>query len=235
MYNFCDVHHISIMITSIVLIEDDKNQREFLLNLLTDSGFTVKAFLDGIAALKYIKKMPPDLVVLDLGLDTMRTEIVSGEIKKTYPDLPVIVLTTKGMATDRVKRLKLAVNDYIVKPFEKEVLLARIKTQLSEKTNSNSILKIADLEVNTKTLEVKRSNKFLKLTPQEFKLLEYMMNNRGRVLTRDIILNRIWLYSTEIETRVVDVYVGYLRRKIDHGHKKKLIHSIRGFGYMLKE
>lgn len=96
-------------------------------------------------------------------------------------------------------------------------------------------LKIADLELNLNTFEVKRNGVGIKLTPQEFKLLEYLINNKGRVLTRDIILNKIWLYSTRVETRVVDVYIGYLRKKIDTGHKKKLIHSVRGFGYMLKE
>lgn len=235
MYNFCDIHHISIMTKSIVLIEDDKDLREYLLDLLIDSGFTVKAFSEGIAALKYIKKMSPDLVVLDLGLPTMGGETVCTEIKKVYPDLPVIILTAKGTTTDIVKGLNLGADDYVSKPFESDVLLVRIKARLRENVNNNSVLKIADLELNTKTFEVKRNKKLIKLTPQEFKLLEYMMNNRGRVLTRDIILNRIWLYSTEIETRVVDVYVGYLRKKIDNGHKKKLIHSVRGFGYIFKE
>ena len=98
-----------------------------------------------------------------------------------------------------------------------------------------SFLKVADLELDLDAFAARRNNSTIKLTPQEFKLLEYMMNNKGKVLTRKSILNRIWLYSTEVETRVVDVYIGYLRKKIDNGHKKKLIHSVRGFGYTLKE
>ena len=100
---------------------------------------------------------------------------------------------------------------------------------------SQDVLLIADLSLNTKNLEVRRGEKLIQLTPQEFKLLEYLMSNKGRILTREMILNRIWLYASEVETRVVDVYMGYLRKKIDNNQSKKLLQSIRGFGYMIKE
>jgi len=100
---------------------------------------------------------------------------------------------------------------------------------------SDTVLKIADLELDSRTFNVKRQGKLIQLTPQEFKLLQYLMNNKGRILTREMILSRIWLYSSDVETRVVDVYIGYLRKKVDMGYAKRLLHSVRGFGYMIKD
>ena len=97
------------------------------------------------------------------------------------------------------------------------------------------ILKIADLELHSKKFQVKRHGKLIQLTPQEFKLLQYLMSNKGKIITREIMLSRIWLYSTDIKTRVVDVYIGYLRKKVDTGFSKRLLHSVRGFGYMIKD
>ena len=124
----------------------------------------------------------------------------------------------------------------MTKPFVADEFLARIKARLRRKDGgAESVLQVADLTLNSKTLEVTRSGKMIQLTPQEFKLLQYLMNNKGRILTREMILNRIWLYSSDIETRVVDVYMGYLRKKIDSDFEKKLLHSVRGFGYVIKE
>jgi two-component system OmpR family response regulator len=122
----------------------------------------------------------------------------------------------------------------MTKPFVADEFLARINARLRRQGGGESKLVIADLELDKKSLEVRRGGKLITLTPQELKLLQYLMNNKGRILTREMILNRIWLYSPDIETRVVDVYMGYLRKKIDAGHKKKLLHSVRGFGYMIK-
>jgi len=113
--------------------------------------------------------------------------------------------------------------------------LARVKARLRSQQEVNARLKVGNLELDDKTLEVKRNGKLIKLTPQEFKLLHYLMSNQGRIVTRDMILNRLWPSSFEIETRVVDVYMGYLRKKIDNSHKNKLLHSVRGFGYMIKD
>ena len=113
-------------------------------------------------------------------------------------------------------------------------LLARVKARLSSSGSDNNVLKVADLELNNASKEVKRGGRLISLTPKEFELLHYLMSNTGRVLSREMILNKVWLYSPEIESRAVDVYIGYLRRKIDSGRKKKLIKSIRGFGYTVK-
>lgn len=165
----------------------------------------------------------------------MSGESVLLEIRKKYQDLPVIILTARDNISDIVQGLNIGADDYITKPFVADELLARVKARLRIGGEADTKLSIADLELDDKTLEVKRGNKNIQLTPQEFKLLEYLMRNKGRILTREMILNRVWLYSQDIETRVVDVYMGYLRKKIDQGFEKKLLRSVRGFGYMIKE
>lgn len=165
----------------------------------------------------------------------MNGEGVCLEIKKNYPTLPVIILSAKNAVSDKVKSLKIGADDYVSKPFDLEELLARIQARLrTTGVDNEKILQVSDLVLNPKTLEVKRGKRLIQLTPQEFKLLQYLMLNTGIVLSREMILNRIWLYSPDVETRVVDVYMGYLRKKIDTGHGHKLLHSIRGFGYTIK-
>ncbi len=223
------------MVYSILVVEDDPGVARYLKDLLIDNGYSVYLASDGISALEAVDKKAPDLVVLDLGLPKMSGESVCIEIRKKQPELPVIILTAKDAITDIVKGLNLGADDYMTKPFAAEIFLARIKARLRKAEENNHVIKVSDLELDTKTLEVKRGKKEINLTPQEFKLLQYLMSNRGQVLTRDMILNRIWMYAPDIETRVVDVYVGYLRKKIDNGNDKKLIHSMRGFGYTIKE
>ncbi len=221
------------MVHKVLVIEDEPAIQEYLKELLLDNGFSVEAATDGISGLNAIKKSIPDLVILDLGLPNMPGDAVCMEIKKKYHDLPVVILTAKDTPSDVVSGLNLGADDYVTKPFVGDVLLARVKARLRHGMDEK--IKIADLELDTKTMEVKRGGRLIQLSPQEFKLLQYLAANKGRVLTREMILNRIWLYSYDVDTRVVDVYIGYLRKKIDADYKKKLIHSIRGFGYILKE
>ncbi len=224
------------MVSMILVVEDDSGLQNYLKELLLDNGYSVQTATDGVEALNSLKITEPDLVVLDLGLPNMSGEAVCTEIKKKYPTMPVIILTGRDATSDIVHGLDIGADDYITKPFVADEFLARIKARLRQQGNSGEEkLKIADLELDGKTLEVKRGGKAIPLTPKEFKLLEYLMSNKGRILTRDMILNRVWLYSPDIETRVVDVYMGYLRKKIDSGFKKQLIHSVRGFGYTIKE
>jgi DNA-binding response OmpR family regulator len=220
---------------SVLVIEDDKGLQKYLRELLLDNGFSVQTADDGIAALETLGKSDPDIVVLDLGLPNMSGETVCLEIRKKYKDLPIIILTAKDSIQDIVQGLNLGADDYMTKPFVADEFLARIKARLRKLGEGDTKLKIADLELDNKTLEVIRGGKLIQLTPQEFKLLQYLMSNKGRILTREMILNRIWLYSSDVETRVVDVYMGYLRKKVDQGHTKKLLHSVRGFGYVIKE
>lgn len=223
------------MTTTILVVEDDTGLQKYLKELLWDNGYSVQSAGDGIQALNSIAKSEPDLVILDLGLPNMGGEAVCLEIRKKYPNLPVIILTAKDSITDIVQGLNLGADDYITKPFVADELLARTKARLRGQQNHDAKLIVADLELDNKSLEVKRDKNLIQLTPQEFKLLQYLMNNKGRILTREMILNRVWLYSPDIETRVVDVYMGYLRKKIDGTANKKLLHSVRGFGYMIKE
>lgn len=221
------------MVNKVLVIEDEQAIQEYLKEMLLDNGFSVDVASDGISGLNAIKKAIPDLVLLDLGLPNMTGENVCAEIKKKYTDLPIIILTAKDTASDVVNGLNLGADDYVTKPFVAEVLLARVKARLRHGIDEK--IRIADLELDTKTLEVRRGGSLIQLSPQEFKLLQYLAANKGRVLTREMILNRIWLYSYDVDTRVVDVYIGYLRKKVDANFKKKLIHSIRGFGYIMKE
>lgn len=224
------------MVNTILVVEDDAALQNYLKELLLENGYSVSAVSDGVEALTILKTQQPDLIVLDLGLPNMSGEAVCLEIRKKYPQLSIIILTGKDATSDIVKGLNLGADDYITKPFVADEFLARIKARLRQRgVASEEKLQIADLELDGKTLEVKRNGTLIPLTPKEFKLLEYLMTNTGRILTRDMILNRVWLYSPDIETRVVDVYMGYLRKKIDSGYKKQLIHSVRGFGYTIKE
>jgi DNA-binding response OmpR family regulator len=223
------------MSANVLIVEDDKPLQKYLKELLLDNGYSVTLASDGVEAIANLEKVEPDLVVLDLGLPKMSGESVCREIRERFPQIRVIILTAKDSVADVVQGLQLGADDYMTKPFVADVFLARIEARLRRMQGSDSKLAVGDLEMDTVSHTVKRGDKEISLTPQEYKLLHYMMMNKGRVLTRDMILNRIWLFSPDIETRVVDVYVGYVRKKIDSGFSKKLIQSVRGFGYVIKE
>jgi DNA-binding response OmpR family regulator len=219
----------------IVVIEDDDDFRDYLKSVLTANGFITQSYSKGSEALKFIENQQPDLVILDLKLPDMTGEAICMEIRKQSSDLPIVMLTSKSSINEKVEGLSLGADDYITKPFITEEFIARIKARLRDKNNSKAVLKIADLELDKSKIEVRRGGKVINLTPQEFKLLDFLMSNPGIVLSREMILNRVWSYSLEVESRVVDVYMGYLRKKIDQGHTKKLINSVRGFGYTIKD
>ena len=223
------------MISRILIVEDDKDLREYLKDLLLSNNYLVELSSDGASALSYLKKTEPDLVILDLGLPDIDGKSVCIEIKKTYPDLPILILTARHSTAEIVTGLNLGADDYVVKPFVGEELMARIKARLRNKDNGKSVLKVADLKLDNSKMIVERGGKQISLTKTEFDLLHFLMKNSGRVMTRETILNKIWLYSPDIESRVVDLYVGYLRKKIDKGRNNKLIQSIRGFGYTIRE
>lgn len=218
----------------ILIVEDNEELLEFLRDLLVDQGYTVQTAANGVSALKKLEANQPDLVLLDLTLPDMSGESICRDIRKIYSDTSIIILTAKDEVESKVKGLQLGADDYITKPFVTDELLARIGARLRRQNGDNTVLTVGDLELNTQTIQVKRDGKNIDLTPQEFKLLEYLMSNKGIVVSRDMILSRVWQYSSEVDTRVVDVYIGYLRKKIDKGFKEKLIQSVRGFGYSIK-
>lgn len=222
------------MVKTILLVEDEREIRELVKKSFIDAGYIVEEASDGVEALEKVHKKIPDLVILDLGLPKISGETVCQEIKKDYPSVPVIMLSAKSQSDNIVKGLTLGADDYMTKPFVMDELMARAKTRLNDNGRQTKLV-IADLEINYLTKETIRGGKKIDLTPKEFELLYYLMANSGQVLSREQILNKIWLYSPEIESRAVDVYIGYLRRKIDSHFKKKLLKSIRGFGYTVKE
>lgn len=217
----------------ILLVEDDEDIRGTLSEILIERGFLVDVAEDGSIALNLLKKNLPDLMLLDLGLPKISGESVCKETHNLFPDLPIIILTAKNQTADVVNGLKIGAIDYIPKPFEIDELLARINVHL--RSSENDILEAHDLRMNIKTMEVTRAEHVINLTPHEFRLLQYLLMNKGRVLTREMILSRVWKYSYDIDSRVVDVYIGYLRKKIDGKFGKELVSSVRGFGYCIKE
>jgi two-component system, OmpR family, response regulator MprA len=219
---------------NLLIIEDDDGVRSYLQELLLDSGFSTYSASTGTEGIRAVEQQSPNLVILDLGLPDVSGESICLEVRKKYPHIKIIILSAKHNIADIINGLNLGADDYITKPFNADEFVARIHARLRENETGSTKVVVDDLEIDTSTYEAKRGGKLISLTPQEFKLLHYLLINRGRVLTRDMILSRIWVASPDIETRVVDVYMGYLRRKIDSGHKKKLLHSVRGFGYIVK-
>lgn len=224
------------MKASVLVIEDDPHIRAFVKDLLSQEGFQVFLTENGTKGLDHAEKIRPEIILLDLLLPDISGEYLFRELKEKLPETPVIMLTAKGAVSEIVKGLKLGADDYIPKPFAPEELVARMRARLknASRNEDNATLVVADLTLDTKTHDVKRGGKHISLTKTEYNLLEYFMRNVGRVLTRDNILSQVWSYSPEVETRTVDVYVGYLRRKIDRSFKIKLISSVRGFGYVMK-
>ncbi|HZZ98309.1 MAG TPA: response regulator transcription factor [Candidatus Saccharimonadia bacterium] len=223
------------MLQTILIVEDDHDLLRSLDHILTEEGYVVTTASEGSKALSITKKIKPDLVMLDVGLPDISGESVCKDIKSFDPQTPVILLTGNDKSEDVVRGLNLGADDYITKPFQPDELLARIKATLRVMREPTSVVKIGDLEINPQTFDVKRKGKTIPLTQTEFQLLMYLARNKGQVLTREMILNHVWSYAPDIESRVVDVYIGYLRRKLESGASQKYIHSVRGFGYVLKD
>lgn len=223
------------MTTHIVIIEDDKDLAQFLSQVLADHGFESTICHSGVKGLEVIEQREPNMVLLDLKLPDISGEVVCEKVKSLYPHMAVIMITAKDSPQDLARGLSLGADDYIGKPIEVDELIARIKARLRTAQSVNQTFEVDTLSVNVSTHEVSRAGEKIELSAQEFKLLEFLIQNPDRVLSRDVILTRIWGMVPDVETRVVDVYIGYLRKKIDKGHDVKLIQSVRGFGYMLKK
>lgn len=221
----------------ILIIEDERQIARFIELELLHEGYSVEVRYDGKEGLERIKENTPDLILLDLMLPQMSGFEIC-EKARLFSDVPIIMLTAKDEISDKVKGLDFGANDYITKPFVIEELLARIRVQLRKKgltSKDTDILEIEDLSMDISSHEVKRGCDIIDLTRREYDLLEYMIKNKGIVLTRDQLLENVWGFDFMGDTNVVDVYIRYLRSKIDDSHSRKLIHTIRGVGYMLKE
>jgi len=222
------------VIPTIVIIEDDDDLSTYLQHLLTGKRYTVFPSKTGAQALQLVSEVQPSLVLLDLTLPDIRGEVICQEIKRLFPKIPVIMVTAKDEKKDIVSGFSFGADDYITKPFDSEELLARIQARLRQ-PEEKSVITVSDLAVNVDTMEVLRAGKPILLTHTEYSLLHYFLMNTNRVLTREMILSNVWAFTPDIQSRVVDVYVGYLRKKIDQNSNEQLIQSVRGFGYMLRE
>jgi DNA-binding response OmpR family regulator len=219
----------------ILVVEKDKSQQKLLKNLFLDEGYEVKTTGNGAEALDILETQAIDLVLLDKSVTDIKSESICWQIRSNYPEVSIILIVSQD-EFDEVRRLfRAGADDFIVKPLDTEELLTRIKASFTKPRASQTKLEVADLKIDLKKFTAVRNGKLLKLTPREFKLLKFLMRNKGRVLTREIILDRVWSYDESVNSRAIDVYVGYLRKKVDSGFKKKLIKTVRGFGYMIKD
>lgn len=221
----------------ILVIEDEKNLNDIIVKRLKVEHYGVDACYDGAEGLDYILATEYDAIILDVMLPKINGFEILKKIREKKIKTPVLLLTAKDSIEDRVRGLDLGADDYLLKPFAFDELLARIRVLLRKASNTetaNNIFSIANLTVDVTSRTVKRDDKSLKLSTREFTILEYMIRNKGKILSRDTIEQHIWNYDYEGGTNVIDVYIRYLRKKIDDGYEPKLIHTIRGIGYVLK-
>jgi DNA-binding response OmpR family regulator len=219
--------------TRILLVEDDRSIAGFVGPELEHLGFQVRCAYDGIAALEEARKFGPALIVLDIMLPRLDGVGVLGRLRQEGNKVPVIMLTARDTALDKVHSLDRGADDYLTKPFDIEELLARVRALL-RRAEGDEILRVGDLEINTSTREVRREEREIELTAREYALLEFMARNPRRVFSRDLLLSRVWDEEYGLTPNLVDVYVGYLRRKVDTPGEEKLIRTVRGAGYALK-
>jgi len=220
----------------ILVVDDDKNITSFLRRALSYSGYTVEVAEDGEAGLARALEAPPDLVVLDVMMPGLSGYEVCRRLR-AGGDVPILMLTAKDEVPDRVRGLDVGADDYLVKPFALEELQARIRALLRrrEPEAARQVLRFADLEVDTGTHEVRRGERPVELTAKEYELLTLFARHPRQVLSREMLLERVWGFNFEAETHVLEVYVGYLRQKLEAGGEKRLIHTVRGAGYVLRE
>lgn len=218
----------------ILVIEDEKKVANFIKRGLEEEHYAVDTAYDGETALYMTEVNEYDLIVLDLMIPKISGLEVLKRIRENKNNVPVMVLTAKDTVGDIVRGLDTGCDDYLTKPFEFIEFLARIRALLRrEKIDKEPVLKIADLTLSLVTHKVTRRGMEIDLTSKEYALLEYFMRNPDKVLTRTMISEHVWDYHFDSMTNVIDVYVNYLRKKIDKGFKPKLIHTIRGVGYIL--
>lgn len=223
------------MLVRILIAEDEKDLNQILTSRLKAEHYSVDSCKDGQEALDYIAGAEYDAVILDIMMPVLDGLTVLRTIRRQGSTIPVLLLTARDSIEDRVTGLDAGANDYLVKPFAFEELLARIRVLLRKPAETSSTcLQTADLKILLDTHQVFRGNTEIRLSGKEFSLLRYMMQNEGIVLSRDKLEQHIWNYDFTGGSNVIDVYIRYLRRKIDDGFEPKLIHTIRGTGYVLK-
>lgn len=223
----------------ILLVEDEQKIADTLKLGLTENGYDVQVAYDGAIGWKLFENYSFDLVVLDINLPGMNGYDLCKHIRAANANIPVIMLTALSSLNDKIEGYDAGADDYVIKPFEFRELLMKIRVLLRRTMNQNipvgSVLKAADLEMNLDSKEVKRANIPISLTAKEFQLLEYLMRNKNKVVSRADIAINVWDIDFDTNTNVIDVYINYVRNKVDKKFDQKLIHTQVGMGYILKE
>lgn len=221
----------------ILIVEDERKVSEFLKKGFQAEAFSVDVAEDGDLGSRLARAESYDAIILDVMLPRKDGMQVLREIRQAKVNIPVLMLTAKSDLEDRVEGLNLGADDYLPKPFAFSEVLARVRALLRRRSSDvqSSMLKIADLEMNLLTREVRRGDQSVQLTNKEFELLEYLVRNKGRVLSRVILTEHIWDMNFDSGTNIVDVVINRLRRKLDDDFATKLIHTVRGVGYVVKE
>lgn len=220
----------------LLVVEDEIHLQDIIKKRLIKAGYSVDACGDGREALDYLSVSPYDAVILDIMLPGMSGMDVLKTIRSKGNHVPVLFLTARDGIEDRVEGLDCGADDYLVKPFAFEELLARIRVMIRRQSeNPTDELVLADLKMDVRSRVVTRGGKLVELSGKEFSMLEYLLRNQGRVLSREQIEQHVWDFDYEGGSNMVDVYIRYLRKKLDEGYGKKLIHTVRGTGYVMRE
>ena len=220
----------------LLIVEDDPKLADFVARGLRAERFAVDIARDGLEGQRHLDSYQYDLLILDLMLPGLSGSELLRQVRATRPTLPVLVLTARDATQDKVEHFEAGADDYLTKPFDFAELVVRVKALMRRTpVERTDVLRIADLELSRLTQQVRRAGKRIELTAKEFAVLEYLMSSVGRVFSRTMILDHVWDQSFEGVTNIVDVYVRYLRRKIDEPFPVQLIHTVRGVGYCIRE
>lgn len=220
----------------ILLAEDERDLNRLICQKLTSEGYSVDCCFDGEEAIQILSYTDYDAIILDIMMPKADGFAVLRRLRAAGKTTPVLMLTARDAVADRVKGLDSGANDYLIKPFSFDELCARLRALTRTAFGgTDHVLRVADLTLDCASHAVERGGRAINLSAKEYALLEYLMLNQGIVLSREKIENHIWNFDYEGGTNVVDVYISYLRRKIDSGHDVKLIHTVRGHGYVLRE
>ncbi|MEC4803390.1 MAG: response regulator transcription factor [Jaaginema sp. PMC 1079.18] len=224
------------MTAKILVIEDEAKLAQFIELELKYEGYEVKVALDGFNGLTTAREIRPDLVILDWMLPGISGVEICRRLRDTGDKVPIILLTAKDEVSDRVAGLDAGADDYMVKPFSVEELLARVRAHLRRNQEDDpNQLQFGDLKLNRSTREIYRGDRPIELTAKEFDLLEYLISHPRQVLTRDRILERVWGYDFMGDSNIIEVYVRYLRLKLEAEQESRLIQTVRGVGYVLRD
>lgn len=225
-------------VQKILIIEDDQRIAQNISKGLEEKGFETEIAFDGKIGLKFALNQEFDLILLDINMPAMNGYEVCKEIRKKNTNVPIIMLTALGETEDKIEGFENGADDYIVKPFDFRELMARINVFLKRKGSntdlSNNLLSVADLKMDLDSKIVSRNNINIELTPKEFSLLEYLIKNKGRVISKNDIAEHLWDQNSNQSLNVIEVYINFLRKKIDKDFQTKLIHTKTGMGYILK-